>query len=367
MGRLYWKFFIFFFLAQLTSVVGVSIAVSIERDRDTQTRDEITQMQVPNKRLQPLHHLAPPKHKHRFPVLPILMGALASFMFAAILAWYFSKPIKQLHRAFASAADGDLDVRVGNSMGMRRDELADLGNAFDIMATRLGSLLQSQTRLLHQVSHELRSPLARLQIAVGLARQQPEKLESSLTRIERESVRIDELVGELLTLSRLESGVIKLDKEPVNLGELLTNILADARFEGEAKQIKIKYVSQNESSIAQVIVSGQQDLLHRAIDNVVRNALKYSASHSYVTVEANVENEFLNITVSDQGAGVAENELSMIFEAFYRGSNTSQTDGHGVGLAISRQIIEAHGGIVTASNQVSSGLSVSIHLPILNA
>jgi two-component system OmpR family sensor kinase len=366
MGRLYWKFFIFFFLAQLTSVIGVGIAVSIVHEREELQREHEVQMQTQDQSFSPPALSKPFKQKHKrwFPLMPILVGAIASFIFAAILAWYFSKPIKQLRQAFASAANGNLDMRVGESMGSRRDELVDLGNAFDVMAIRLGALLQSQTRLLHQVSHELRSPLARLQIAVGLARQQPDKLESSLTRIERESERMDDLVGELLALSRLESGVIKLDKERVNLNELLITVLEDARFEGEARKISIDYVPQVESCDTPLSLLGQQDLLHRAIDNVVRNALKYSASQSHVTIKTSVENAFIKIEVNDQGAGVAEDELGMIFQAFFRGSNTNQADGHGVGLAIAKQIIEAHGGTITASNIATGGLSVAIKLPV---
>jgi two-component system OmpR family sensor kinase len=370
MGRLYWKFFIFFFLAQLTSVIGVGIAVSIEHEREDIQRQQLMQLEpqaMPTQGMQaqdkPLAQRPPPdphRPKHFFPLIPILIGALASFIFAAMLAWYFSKPIKRLHQAFASAANGNLDVRVGAYMGSRRDELVDLGNAFDVMAVRLGALLQSQTRLLHQVSHELRSPLARLQIAVGLARQQPERLESSLARIERESERIDDLVGELLALSRLESGVIKLEKEPVNLNELLTTVLEDARFEGDAKQIAIDYVPQAEASVS---LLGQQDLLHRAIDNVVRNAIKYSVSQSHVSINTSVENDVISIIVNDQGAGVAEDELVLIFQAFFRGSNTNQADGHGVGLAIAKQIVEAHGGSITAKNIATGGLSMAIRLP----
>ncbi len=365
MGRLYWKFFIFFFLAQLTSVIGVGIAFSIQRERDDIQRERVMQIQGQNNAAQDQSislQAAPRQHKprHWFPLIPILVGALASFIFAALLAWYFSKPIKRLHQAFASAANGNLDARVGLSMGSRRDELADLGSAFDVMAIRLGALLQSQTRLLHQVSHELRSPLARLQIAVGLARQQPEKLESSLARIERESERMDDLVGELLALSRLESGAIKLEKESVNLNELLTTVLEDARFEGDAKQITIDYAPQAEASVS---LQGQQDLLHRAIDNVVRNAIKYSVSQSHVSIKTSVENGFINIAVKDQGAGVAEEELDLIFQAFFRGSNTNQADGHGVGLAIAKQIVEAHGGTITAKNSAAGGLIVAIRLP----
>ncbi|HOY69794.1 MAG TPA: histidine kinase dimerization/phospho-acceptor domain-containing protein [Methylotenera sp.] len=313
MGRLYWKFFIFFFLAQLTSVIGVSIAFSIERERDEMRREQAVQMQASEApAAQPSHH-PPSKHKRGLPLIPILIGAIASFIFAAILAWYFSKPIKQLRLAFDNAANGNLDVRVGASMGGRRDELVDLGNDFDVMATRLGALLQSQTRLLHQVSHELRSPLARLQIAVGLARQQPDKIESSLTRIERESERMDDLVGQLLTLSRLESGMITLEKTTVDVNELLKHVLEDARFEGDAKNIHIEYSSQHQADNKPLQLLGQADLLHRAIDNVVRNALKFSPSPSTITISTHQENKLISIIVNDAGLGVTENELAHIF------------------------------------------------------
>ena len=365
MGRLYWKFFIFFFLAQLTSVIGVSIAFSIERERDELRREQVIQMQAPDApKAQPSHH-APPRHKRGLPLIPILIGALSSFIFAALLAWYFSKPIKQLRQAFDSAANGKLDVRVGASMGRRRDELVDLGNDFDVMATRLGALLQSQTRLLHQVSHELRSPLARLQMAVGLARQQPEKIESSLTRIERESERMDDLVGQLLTLSRLESGMITLEKAPVEVSELLSQVLEDARFEGNSKSIHIEYSAQNGVENKPLQLLGQADLLHRAVDNVVRNALKFSPNSSTVNISTSLDNNWVNLIVNDAGPGVAESELAQIFEPFFRGSKTQQTDGYGVGLAITKQIVEAHGGQIAAHNLPAGGLSVNIRLPHL--
>jgi signal transduction histidine kinase len=255
-------------------------------------------------------------------------------------------------------------------MAGRRDELADLGTAFDLMASRLRVLMQSQTHLLHQVSHELRSPLARLQIAVGLARQQPDKIESSLQRIERESNRMDALVGELLELSRLESGVIQMDIEPLDVNELLETIVEDARFEGAAKEIQIEYTfSNSEQNImpASLQIHGQQDLLHRAIDNVVRNALKYSPAKSVIHISCSMKivNKVsaLNIQVRDQGPGVAHGELNAIFDAFFRGSKTNEAVGHGVGLAIAKQVIEAHGGNITACNQEGGGLVVEINLP----
>jgi len=485
MGKLYWKFFIFFFLAQLTAVIGVGVAVwlanqKLERqnaqieasppaksmvdaaaatlkvagveglhvlledwatksipqvyavnevgqelqgrklpliavqtardiwvEKSDQQRDAIATgtvysrspvkqllandghhylLFVPAIQYQQLHHAIPSpspifgafgiilksKTRHLFPLIPILVGILASFIFAALLAWYFSKPINQLKQAFASAANGNLDVRVSNKMADRRDELADLGTAFDVMASRLRVLMQSQTHLLHQVSHELRSPLARLQIAVGLARQQPDKIESSLQRIERESTRMDGLVGELLELSRLESGAMQMDMEPLDINELLETIVEDARFEGAAKEMQVEYTFKNDdvenSESASLQVQGQQDLLHRAIDNVVRNALKYSPAKSIVHIFCSTKvvnkEKVVNIQVRDQGPGVEPDELNAIFDAFFRGSKTNEAVGHGVGLAIAKQVIEAHGGNIVAQNQAGGGLVVEMNLPV---
>ncbi|MBV5276490.1 HAMP domain-containing protein, partial [bacterium] len=159
------------------------------------------------------------------PPMPIIAGGLASLFFAAGLAWYFSKPIRQLRAAFERAADGQLEPRLAGEMGQRRDELADLGRDFDRMVQRLKTLIDSQRSLLHDVSHELRSPLARLQAAIGLLRQQPERLDDSLARIERESERMDTLVSELLTLSRLEAGRVGQLDETVDLSAVLRHVV----------------------------------------------------------------------------------------------------------------------------------------------
>jgi two-component system, OmpR family, sensor kinase len=296
-----------------------------------------------------------------FPFGPMIAGVLASFIFAGLLAWYFSKPIKHLRAAFTEAANGQLGIRVGERMGQRRDELSDLGRDFDIMATRLGSLLLGQTRLLHYVSHELRSPLARLQMATGLARQNPEKIASSLDRIERESMLMDKLVGELLELSKLESGVLNINKEQVDFKELLLNVVEDAQYEADSKQSKV-----NLSISSNVIVAAQPDLLHRAIENVVRNAIKYGPVMSQISVfTVLTENaKQVHLQVIDQGRGVPENELESIFQPFVRGTSSAGVDGHGVGLAIAKQVIEAHGGSIRANN-TAAGFEVSIYLPIV--
>lgn len=303
---------------------------------------------------------APHKPHARFPTMPLLGGVVVSFLFAALLAWYFSKPINILRNAFEQASHGKLDTRIANAMGGRRDELSDLGHDFDAMAARLESLLQSQTKLLHHVSHELRSPLARMQMALGLVKQTPHKTTEFIDRITLEANRMDGLIGELLTLSRLESGTVQIKKETLALNQLLYSIVEDAQFEAASKDIKLDMALTHEYSL-----QGQADLLYRAIENVVRNAIKYGPDHSTITMNCYQDKTdgHLHITVTDQGAGVDALELEDIFKPFVRGVSGSQTVGHGVGLAITKQVIEAHGGNVRADNLSPNGFKVEITLP----
>ena len=300
-------------------------------------------------------HGAPPS-----PLLPISIGILASLGFSALLAWYLAKPIRHLRGAFDAAAVGKLDTRIGPRMGRRRDEIADLGRDFDRMAQQLQILVGSQRRLLHDVSHELRSPLARLQAAIGLARQQPQKLDASLDRIERESGRLDELVGELLTLSRLEAGMSGAADEEVDLVELVASIADDARFEAEASGRQVQF-----SGEGAAIVKVRAELLHRAFENVIRNAVKYTRENT--TVEVKIERraapDRLIVTVADRGPGIPESDLQAVFEPFFRGETGVATAGFGLGLAIARRAIEAHGGSVRALNRPGGGLRVEIALP----
>jgi two-component system, OmpR family, sensor kinase len=296
----------------------------------------------------------------RFPLAPLIGGSLVSLIFAALLAWYFSKPINKLRAAFIQASNGKLDLRVAHSMSGRRDELSDLGRDFDAMASRLSSLLRGQTRLLHHVSHELRSPLARMQMALGLVKQRPERMAEFLVRVELETNRIDKLVDELLELSRLESGVIQVKKENLDLNKLIHNIAEDAQFEAMEKNIKLQLEIDGKCEL-----EGHPELLYRAIENVIRNAIKYGPDGGEVKVTCfhNYSEKSLHIIVSDQGAGVEESELEDIFKPFVRGHAGSQTTGHGIGLAITKQVIDAHDGRVSARNLKPNGFCVEMVLP----
>ncbi len=302
----------------------------------------------------------PPEHEFR-PWIPLLAATAASLLFAALLAWYFSRPIRALRDAFEAAAGGDLAPRFKHKTGVRGDELNDLGRDFDRMTAQLRVLMDGQRRLLHDVSHEMRSPLARLQAAIGLAHQQPDKLAASLERIERESVRMDKLVGELLTLSRLESSSALPVNEDVAFMELLEEIVADARFEAQHSGRSIVM-----SGLALVTVRGAPDLLWRAIENVVRNAIKHSPDQGTVDIELSADPNQLTLAVKDRGPGVADADIGAIFEPFFRSDAASNNvDGHGLGLAIARRVVEAHGGTISARNREGGGLGVFITLPVV--
>jgi len=298
----------------------------------------------------------------------VVIGAavVASLLFAALLAWYFSRPIRALRSAFEAAAAGDLAPRFGRAT-KGGDELSDLGRDFDRMSGRLRALMDGQRRLLHDVSHELRSPLARMQAAVGLAHQQPDKFASTLERIERESNRMDKLVGELLTLSRLEAMPDALRREAVDLTELADGIVADARFEaaqheaGDERPIASRILIEAAGSVG---VTGDPDLLWSALENVVRNAAKHGAPGGIVTVALSADQGLARIDVLDRGPGIPPADLAAVFQPFFRaGAARTGVDGHGLGLAIAQRVLLAHGGEIVARNREGGGLQVTITLP----
>lgn len=294
-----------------------------------------------------------------FPWTPVWAGLIASLVFAALLAWYVSKPIKELRKAFARVAGGNLEDKVSPAMGKRRDELADLGRSFDRMTSQLYLLMQGQKRLLHYVSHEMRSPLARLQMGIGLAKQSPERRADSLDRIEVESMRMDKLLGEVLELSRLESGVMAVKKEKIMISELLEVAVEDARFEASAKHVTIQSRIEADAEI-----EAQPDILYRALENVLRNAIKYSPDYGEVNLETQRRDNWLVVQILDRGTGIPESELTHIFQPFYRADSAGSVTGHGLGLAITKQVLDLHGGRITLQNRQGGGLLVEVALPM---
>jgi signal transduction histidine kinase len=290
-----------------------------------------------------------------------LISGLISFFLARSL----SAPIRTLREATQRLAGGDLSVRVGPSLGGRRDETAGLGRDFDRMAGRIAELLASQRRLLRDISHELRSPLARLNVAMGLARRKagPEA-QVSLDRMEKETERLNDLIGELLTLTLLDDGSLDAGRTPVDLQTLVQGIAQDADFEAKGAGRTVRVVESEP-----VFVAGVPELLRRAIENVVRNAVRFTAEGSAVEIRIarseGVAGQAVRIAVRDRGPGVPPAALDHLFEPFYRVADARdrQSGGTGIGLAITERAVRLHGGTVRASNVPSGGLEVVIELP----
>lgn len=317
------------------------------------------------------------KRKHGPSILlKVLVVVLVSGMFCWGLAWYLSRPLRHLRDAVRRFGEGELDTRLGerwcrvrhkNPLRLKykrhrqcRDEIFELGQDFDQMAERLQALVFSHRQLLHDVSHELRSPLARLQVAMELARRNPQEMETALQRIEREAGRLEDLVGQVLILARLDSGQQPECADYVDMAALLEDLVDDARF--EAGDDGPKVVCELES---QPTLKVNAELLHRALENVLRNALRHSPDGGEVSVSLKADAQNWNISICDQGPGVAEDRLDDLFEAFVRiDSARSRSDGgFGLGLAIARRAIEAHGGSIRAANQSSGGLCIEMALP----
>lgn len=292
--------------------------------------------------------------------LLLAFGLLASLAFSALAAWYLSRPIRNLRWALRQVEEGRLDTRVHPLMGRHNDEIGDLGADFDRMAHQLETLVNAQKRLLHDVSHELRSPLARLRIAVELARQQPGQIATHLDRIEHESARLDRLVGEVLTLARLESGMTHTPGERFSLGALLADVVEDARFEATESGC---HVELSDLAMGKDQLFGEPELLHRALDNIIRNALQHSPAHGQVAIHLSNRDGKLVLSIADNGPGVPENELHSIFEPFHRGRHARKGSGYGLGLAIARRAIERHAGSIAASNRPEGGLCITIEWP----
>jgi two-component system sensor histidine kinase CpxA len=295
--------------------------------------------------------------------MPLLVAALAGGLVCLLLARSLAAPIERLRRATLAYAAGDFSQRVGPGLGRRRDEIVELAHALDHMAERLDALLRSQKDLLRDVSHELRSPLARVQAALGLARQHAGAAAGTeLDRIEHEAERLGELIGQILSLSRLESGAGLAVREPVSLNELLEEAARDAELEARARGCTVRVYARLPAS-----VEGDPTLLHSAIENVLRNAVHHTGDGTEVTValEQDRPADEYTITVEDRGPGVPEGMLPRLFEPFVRVGEARDraSGGYGLGLAIAQRAVQAHGGRIAAANRPGGGLVVTIRLP----
>ena len=304
------------------------------------------------------------------PAATLLLALVVSAIVCFLLARYLVAPVDRLRHATRRMASGDLNVRVSQSMRGRHDDLGLLANDLDTMAERVRNLLESKQQLLRDVSHELRSPLARLQLALSLARRQENNpTERHLARIACEADRLEQLIARTLKLARLERPTGSEEHVRVDIGELLQNIADDVAIEADAQGC-IVAVEADPS----LEVSGDPELLRSSFENIIRNAVRYSPPGTQVQVLARrnaksstSRDESIQVLVNDQGPGVPDKDLALIFEPFYRvgAARDRAGGGEGLGLAIAARAVALHHGAIEARNQPTGGLEVSVTLPAL--
>ena len=302
----------------------------------------------------------------RTQALRLLVVLLTGGLLCYGLARYLTTPIRKLRGTTHEFADGNLAARVSSRLVKRRDEIGHLGRDFNQMAERIESMVAAQHRLLGDISHELRSPLARMNVALELARNRAgSEAASALNRIERESETLNEMIGHLLTLTRLETGTRGLQQTAVDLAHLVREVAADADFEASSRNRSVQIVTCDECS-----TMGTEELLRSAIENVVRNAVRYTAEGTQVEITLKARNGDGDgdavISVRDHGDGVPDQLMEKIFRPFYRTEEARdrESGGSGLGLAITSRAVRLHGGSVSAANAPEGGLEVTIKLPI---
>lgn len=292
--------------------------------------------------------------------LAIFISGLICYM----LSLYLTRPLRFLGLAAKSIATGKLSTRVGPIRGHAKDEIAELSSEFDRMAEELEHMVHSKERLLQDISHELRSPLTRLNIAIELGRKKTNHLaDNEFSRMETESSRLNFLIGEILEFARLEKSTTDIELCKIYLPDLLKEIIQDGNFEfnDNPNRIEARVIDPCELLI-------DKRLIHRAIENVVRNALHYTPLDKkiYISLKRNIPQNEVHIEVHDEGPGVPPEQLKKIFNPFYRvdTSRTKQTGGYGLGLAIAYRAVTLHQGEITAMNAPEGGLLVRITLPL---
>lgn len=289
------------------------------------------------------------------PLLRIALAVLISGLICYLLSRAMTRRLKALQQASRQLAGGELATRL-QVRDRGGDETDELARDFNSMAQQLQERIQAQRRLLGDVSHELRSPLARLRIALALAQEDQANSGRHLQRIEQEAERLEELIGQLLSSQEQD---ISLDTH-IDLVQLLEQLCADARFEGEAQNKQVVF----EHSAEQAVVASAGDLLHKSFENILRNAITHTAADSIVQVTLERDNSACKVCINDRGPGVPEQELHRIFDEFYRvdTARSRETGGYGLGLAIARRAILRHGGQMSAKN-TGSGLAITVMLP----
>jgi two-component system sensor histidine kinase CpxA len=294
--------------------------------------------------------------------IALVVSALTSWW----LAQHLSAPIRRIQEGARALASETLDsgarprYRVSAGLEARKDEVAVLARDFDAMADQLRANRSAITQLLRDISHELRSPLARMRVALGLARQPPADLTRQLDRLEREIERLDSLISQVLKLARLHGTDAPFARETFDLDEVIEEVVRDANFEGAVKNCRVRL-----QGAASAAVNGNRDLMRSAVENVLRNAVRYSPGEAPVDVTVARTAAGIAIVIRDRGPGVPDRDLERIFEPFYRVAESRDRDsgGEGIGLAITAQVMKTHGGSAKAANHEGGGFEVRLNLP----
>ncbi|HEX6772257.1 MAG TPA: ATP-binding protein [Acidobacteriaceae bacterium] len=287
---------------------------------------------------------------------------LVSGFICYLLTRYLTAPILRLREASRHLAAGDLGARAPAGMERRRDELGSLVRDFNSMAARIEALVSRQRQLIYDISHELRSPLARLNVALDLGRQRKGD-DPAFDQAERDIACLDEMIERLLTVARLDTSAAPMTMAPVEFTALVEQIVRSAGFEIQEQEGAIHLSAQG-----QYVVQGNAELLHSAIENIIRNAVRYTGRGNAVEVslESTGDPVLVRILVRDQGPGVPEQDLLNIFHPFYRVADdrNRESGGTGLGLAIADRVARIHNGTITARNVIPHGLEVEMRLPL---
>ena len=294
----------------------------------------------------------------------LVVGFIASVMLLAyVLTRHITDPILELSQAAKAVTEGDFSIRVGEKIKKRRDEIGQLGRVFDEMTCYVNELLEAQNRLLRDISHELRSPLARLMVALELVRKGlPEHNQKLLDRVEKEASTLGEMIGQILSVSRLEQEMGKKSFSEDDLVQFVRSIIDDSKIEAE-KDGKVMTLH---SQVDRLVVTMKPSMLRSAIENVLRNAIRFSPKGGEILIYIEKEENLAKVTIRDHGQGVPEEDTEKLFRPFYRveSSRDRQKGGVGLGLAIAKRALEYHGGWIEATNASDGGLMVTMWLPL---
>ncbi|MDO5530711.1 HAMP domain-containing sensor histidine kinase [Sutterella sp.] len=302
-----------------------------------------------------------PLEDKRRTIITVVAAILISLLGSAVLAFFYTRPLRQLDAGMREFARGRFDIRLANQISHSGAEIRLLAEVFDRMAEQIEKLVTRQQRLFHDVSHELRSPLARIELAADLARRDPARAEHFLGRIEKEVKAMDSLVGNLLKLARFERG-IWLARAPHALRRLAAEAVENAQFEAHRKQISVTLEDQTDGDGP--VLSLNAESIGAAMQNLLRNSIRVSDEGTHVKLIVERTDFSWRLRVRDEGPGIPPGEIDRLFDPFFRGEGEMTGTGFGLGLTIAKNAVTTHSGSIRARNLEPHGVEVIIDLPL---